>query len=204
MGLSSKRMMLMALPLLLALGAGGVWMAKTMSSTPVTVPEGTEVMVKINQTLSSDLNNPGDRFRATVAEPITADGKTVIPQGARVEGVVADARESGHLKGVARLRLALETVEVNGETYTLHTGEVGRYGRNHKKRNWEYIGGGAGGGALIGAIAAGGKGALIGGPIGAGAGVAVAALTGKKDITIPVETILVFELSQPVSIDTKS
>ncbi len=204
MNFPMKRTMLIALPLILALGAGGVWMAKTLTSTPVTVPEGTDVMVKIDQTLSSDLNNQGDRFRATVAEPIMVDGKTVIPQGARVGGVVVGAHESGHLKGIARLHLALETVEVNGETYNIQTDDFGRYGRNHKKRNWGFIGGGAGGGALIGALAAGGKGALIGGPIGAGAGVAIAALTGKKDITIPVETILVFELSQPVSIDAKS
>lgn len=203
MNLPKLRYMVMAVPLLLALGAAGLWMAKTPSSTPVTVPAGTAFRVRIGQTLASDQNSPGDRFEASVVDPVTVGGKPVIPEGARVEGIVLSAHESGNLKGVARLRLALDSVEVNGKKYDVRTGGVARYGRNHVKRNWEYIGGGAGGGALIGALAGGGKGALIGGPVGAGAGLAVAALTGKRDIRIPAETILVFELSEPVTIGVK-
>lgn len=200
MKLPQVRYALMAVPLVVALAAAGTWMAETMSSTPVTLPEGTALKVKIDHTLASDQSNSGDPFQGTVAEPVVVAGKTVIPAGAQVEGVVEDARRSGNLKGVARLRLALQAVEVNGKSYELHTNDTGRYGPNHKKHNWEYIGGGAGGGVLIGALAAGGKGALIGGPVGAGAGLAVAALTGRKEISIPAETVLVFELSQPVSI----
>lgn len=200
MGIPKMRYVLLSVPLLLALGSAGVWLATTKSSELLTVPAGTPIEVRMEQTLASNQSNSGDRFEATVVHPITVDGKPVIPPGARVEGVVVDARESGNLKGVARLRLALDSVEVSGASYELHTGDVARYGPNHKKRNWEYIGGGGGGGALIGALAGGGKGALIGGPVGAGAGLAVAALTGRRDIRIPAETILVFELSQPVSI----
>jgi hypothetical protein len=197
------RYAVIAVPLIAALAGAGTWLAKTMSSTPVTLPAGTSIQVAIDHTLSSDLSNTGDRFMATVTAPETTDGKTVIPEGARVEGVVDDARASGFLKGVARLSLALETITVDGKPYDVHTGDTERQGRNHKKHNWEYIGGGAGGGALIGALAAGGKGALIGGPVGAGAGLAVAAVTGKRNITIPAETVLVFELSDPVSIKVK-
>lgn len=197
------RYTLMVVPLILGLAAAGTWMAKTMSTPPVTLPAGTSIQVRIDHTLSSDESYPGDRFTATVAEPVTVDGKTIIPEGAQAEGVVDDAHASGNLKGVPRLGLALDTVDVNGKSYELHTDDIGRYGRNHKKHNWEYIGGGAGGGLLIGALAGGGKGALIGGPVGAGAGLAVAALTGKKNIRIPAETVLVFELSDPVSIKVK-
>src|SRR6266849_2945233 len=65
------------------------------------------------------------------------------------------------------------------------------------------VGGGAGAGTVVGAIAAGGKGALIGGPVGAGAGTAVAFLTGKKDIRLPPETSLTFKLAEPVTIRPK-
>lgn len=197
------RHLLMAVPMFLALGAVGVWTAKTLSPTRVKVPAGTNIKVQIGQALASNGSRPGDRFEAAVAAPVNVKGRVVIPSGARVEGVVVNAEESGNLQGVARLQLALDALEVNGRTYELHTGDVVRYGRDHKKHNWEYIGGGAGGGALIGALAAGGKGALIGGPAGAGAGLAIAALTGKQDIRIPAETILVFELSEPVSIIVK-
>jgi hypothetical protein len=105
--------------------------------------------------------------------------------------------------GRSRLQLALETVTVNGKNYKIHTSTHTRVGGKHKKRNVELIAGGAGGGALIGAIAAGGKGVLIGGPIGAGAGTAAALITGKKDVRIPPETSLTFKLAQPVTVNAK-
>jgi len=170
----------------------------------VTLPSGTALHVRLDQTLASNQNRSGDAFEATVAEPIVLDKKTVIPEGARVQGRVVEARESGHLMGVSRLRLALDSVEVNGKSYEIQTTTTGRKGGSHKKRNWAFIGGGAGGGALIGAIAGGGKGALIGGPVGAGAGTAVAYFTGKKDVRLPAESRLTFELAQPVTINAKS
>ena len=132
------------------------------------------------------------------------DGKTVIPRDARVEGRVVDARQSGHLHGVARLELALDSVEVGGKSYRIETSDTTRVGRNHNKRNLVLIGGGSGLGAVIGALAGGGKGALIGGAAGAGAGTATAAFTGKKDIRIPAETRMTFRLAQPVTISVKS
>ena len=102
--------------------------------------------------------------------------------------------------GRARLQLALQTVDVNGKTYDLHTHTSDRVGGAHKKRNLALIGGGAGGGALIGAIAAGGKGALIGGPVGAGAGTAAALITGRKNIRLPAESRLTFTLAEPLNI----
>jgi hypothetical protein len=92
---------------------------------------------------------------------------------------------------------------MDGQTYDLRTTSAGRAAVSHKKRNWAWIGGGAGGGALIGALAAGGEGALIGGPIGAGAGVTVAYFTGKKDVKYPAETHLTFRLAQPATLNNK-
>ncbi len=172
-------------------------------SDPVTLPERTAIHVTLDQALASNQSRPGDHFEATVSEPVIMDGKTVIPQGAHAEGLVVDARQSGRLMGRARLQLTLQTVAVNGQNYDVRTISHPRIGRDHKKRNWEWIGGGAGGGALIGALAGGGTGALIGGPVGAGAGATVALVTGKKDIKLRAETPLKFELAEPMTINLK-
>jgi hypothetical protein len=171
--------------------------ARPNRSDPMTVPEHTLIHVTLDQSLASNQCRPGDHFEATVSKPIVIADKTVISQGARVEGLVVDARHSGRLTGRARLQLALQTVEVGGKYYEIRTASAQKVGGNHKKRNIAWIGGGAGGGLLIGALVAGGEGALIGGPVGAGAGTAAAFLTGKKDIKLPAETPLAFKLAEP-------
>ena len=166
----------------------------------ITIPAKTEIEVRLDRSIATNRVASGDPFFATVANPVVVGGQTVIPEGAPVKGRVVSVHEGGRLRGVAKLRLALESVEVDGSYYDLHTSSFARFGRNHKKRNWEIIGGGSGGGALLGALVGGGKGALIGMPIGAAAGVTGAALTGKKNIVIPAETAMTFHLLEPVEV----
>jgi hypothetical protein len=189
----------------LLLLAGIIVATAAISSRPdlVTVPEETALLVTLDQSLASDQSREGDHFEATDSEPVVINEHTVIPQGARAEGLVVDAHPSGRLMGRARLQLALESSEFDDKSYQLCTATSQRIGGNHKKRNWAWIAGGGGGGVLIGALAAGGKGALIGGPVGAGAGTAVAFMTAKKDIHLGAETPLRFHLVQPVTIAVK-
>jgi len=170
---------------------------------PVTLPDETPIHVTLDQRLSSNQSRAGDHFEATISQPVVVDNVTVIPEGTRVEGLVVDAHPSGRLMGRARLQLALESFDLDGQSYQIHTSSAYRTGGNHKKRNWAWIAGGGAGGALIGAIAGGGKGALIGGPVGAGAGTAVAFMTGKKDVHLAPETPLTFRLAEPITIDHK-
>jgi hypothetical protein len=174
------------------------------SNRLITVPEGTELTVVLDQSLSTMGNRPGDTFQASIAVPIVIEGKTAIPKDARVKGHVVDAQASGRLSGIARLVLTLDSVEVDGESFNIATDDECRIGKNHNKRNGILIGGGAGLGALIGGIAGGGKGVLIGSAAGAGAGTAGAAYTGKKDIRVPAETSLTFRLARSATISRKS
>lgn len=172
-------------------------------SIPVTLPAGTQLSVRLEDSVSSAQQHSGDSFAATVSAPVVMDGKTVIPKGARATGHVVEARASGHLKTPARLALRLDSVEVDGKPYSLETATISFSGPNHDKRNLIAIGGGTGAGALIGGLAGGGKGALIGGAVGAGAGTATAAATGKKDIQLPPESSLSFRLVQPATVQSK-
>jgi len=203
MRLTKNRYIVFGGVLLLLAGIIAATAAISSRPDPVTVPDATALHVTLDQRLASDQSRAGDHCEATVSEPVVINEHTVIPQGARAEGLVVDARPSGRLMGRARLQLALESIEVDGKSYQLRTATSQRIGGNHKKRNWAWIAGGGGGGALIGALAAGGKGALIGGPVGAGAGTAVAFMTGKKDIQLGAETPLTFRLVQPVTIAVK-
>lgn len=189
------------LVLVVALIFGAATYASSLA--PVMVPKQTPIHITLNQALASNQSRPGEHFEATLADPVIVDGKTVIPRGARVEGRVVDAHPSGRLMGRARLRAELDSINVNGHTYDIRTTSYSREGSAHKKRNLLWIGGGAAGGTLIGALAGGGEGALIGGPVGAGAGTAVVLITGKHDIKLPAETHLTFKLAEPVSINSK-
>ncbi|HEX9760896.1 MAG TPA: hypothetical protein VGA40_08245 [Candidatus Acidoferrales bacterium] len=173
------------------------------SSTPVVVAEGTLISVTLDQALSSESNNAGDGFDASVSSPIVVNGKTVIPQGARVRGVVVDAQSSGRLKTPGRLELTLTSIEVDGTRYNIDTSDTTRSGKSHTKHNVIFIGGGTATGAILGAIIGGGKGAAIGSAIGAGGGTAAAAATGKMNVHLPAETRLAFPLSQSVTIQVK-
>jgi hypothetical protein len=166
----------------------------------VTFPAGTVITVRLASTLGSKTSNTGDHFNATIATPVESDGKVVLPKGTEALGKVVEAVPQGRFKGAAVLRLVLETVTLDKDSYDVQTSSVSRSLKGKGKRTATFIGGGAGGGALIGGLAGGGKGALIGAALGAGAGTAGSAYTGEKEIVLPAESALSFTLTEPVTI----
>jgi hypothetical protein len=156
--------------------------------------------VRLDQDLGSKISQPGDAFRATVADDVRARGDVIIPRGARAEGTVVDAKALGHFKGGARLELRLERVHTKWGSYPVATSSIERAEKGKGQRSAGFIGGGAGLGAIIGGIAGGGKGAAIGALAGGGAGTAGGALTGNKQIFLPAETLLTFRLERSIHI----
>jgi len=162
------------------------------------IPAGTLIDVRLQETIDTKRNRAGDPFDATLTRAILVDQQTVIPRGTRCTGHLIESKPSGRLKGRAELSLSLDSFELNGRSYEIRTTHVARASGGHKKRNWTLIGGGSGLGTALGAIAGGPAGALIGAGAGAGAGTAGAVFTGKKNVRLPVETPLAFTLRAPV------
>ena len=167
------------------------------TAVKLTAPSGARVSVSINQQLSASKNEVGDPFSGVLTAPLkTSSGDIVFPRGAKVHGTVVAAKGRGRFKGAGAL--GIEVSSIDG--HAVRTSEYEKEQKGKGKRTAGFIGGGAGGGALIGGLAGGGKGALIGGLIGAGAGTAGAAFTGNKDVIIPSESVIVFRLAAPVTV----
>jgi hypothetical protein len=180
------------------------------ASDPARAPEpsavvhpGTTFSVTVDQSISSKTSNSGDHFDASLAAPVRVGGTVVIPSGARVVGVVTDAKSAGKFNGHAELTVTLDSVRVNGARYRIRTTSVTQVGKGRGKRTGIGAGGGAVVGGIIGAIAGGGKGAAIGAGAGAGAGAAGAGFTGERDVEISPETRLSFKLKDPLEIGGK-
>jgi len=175
--------------------------AKPLPPQPVVIPPGTPVAVRLVQAVSSKSSHVGDRFEASVADPIVVHGQAVVPRGAVAGGTVTEAKAAGKFKGAASLDLTLDTLIVNGTRYQIQTAPLSQTSKGKGKRSATMVGGGAGAGALIGGLAGGGKGAAIGALVGGGAGTAGAAMTGNNnDITLPAEAAVSFQLSAPVTL----
>jgi len=166
----------------------------------LTAPAGTPVRVRLNNALRTSVTRPGDRFTGVLTAPIMSAGGTLVPRGATVTGLVQTSQPSGRLKGRAVLSLALDSVQLGGRSIPLSTDNLVWTSGRHRGRNIALIGGGSGTGALIGGLAGGGVGALIGAGAGAVAGTAVAVITGKKQTSLPAESVVVFRLRKPLRI----
>src|SRR4051812_45748837 len=176
-------------------GDRGGLLAMMKPEVPLVIPAGTPIVVRLQETISSASAGTGDRFTAVLDQPLMAGDKVIAPKGSDVVGEVVAVRKSGRLHDAGYLRVALVSVQVNGRETPVSSSSVYASGGKYTKRNLALIGGGAGGGALIGALAGGGKGALIGSLVGAGAGTGAAYATGKKDVSFPVERRLTFRLT---------
>ena len=165
----------------------GTW---AMAAANVKIPAGTSVQVRITEKLSSETANVGEVFHGSLAAPVVANGRTLFPKGAIVTGEVVNVERSGRLSTPGELHLNLRSIRTGGRTYPVSVQTVVIKGDSHTKSNVTKIGGGTAFGALIGAIAGGGKGAAIGAGVGAAAGTGVAAGTGKKPAEVQSEMVL--------------
>jgi hypothetical protein len=175
--------------------------APVISAADVHIPAGTQLVIRINQSINVKHTPAGARFDGEVVEPWTdANGRVILPKGTPVGGVVDESHRRGHFKGASVLELRLTSLTLNGTSYPIETRDLRETKKGKGKRSAGFIGGGAGLGMLIGGIATGGTGLLIGGLAGGGAGTAVAGLTGNRDLDIPAESIVHFRLAEDLTL----
>lgn len=185
-------------------------------SGDVTLEAGTELDVKLLDTLSTNRNERGDRFRAEVTRDIRAGGQLVIPRGTRLEGTVTHSKRAGRIKGRAEMNLLFNELEfASGSRVPIHgvvssieeradeevKDEEGKIeGGGSKSGDLKKVGISAGIGALLGILTGGKSGAKTGAGVGAVVGLAGVLATRGKDVVLYPETEMRVKLENEVTI----
>lgn len=170
-----------------------VLLAVALLSLPLlaqTIPSGAEIKVRTDTAITATTSrNVGRHFTGRVTSDVRdAGGAVIIPRGSPATLVV---ERNGNQVG-----LDLSSVSVNGRRYAIESKTMTQGGVGKNSRTAKWTGGGALAGAVIGAIAGGGKGAAIGALAGGAAGAGAQTYTKGKSLDIPAETELNFKLAQ--------
>lgn len=168
----------------------------------VTVPAGTTLTVRMADSIDSDKNHPGETFRATVDAPVTVDGKVVVPQGAEVIGRLTTVEQSGRFRGRSLVAMELTALNFAGKSVGILTSAHQEMGGSRGKQTATVTGGGGLLGTLVGAMAGGATGSLIGASVGAASGTIVQIVRGPEPVRIPAESLMLFTVQSPVTLDT--
>jgi hypothetical protein len=166
----------------------------------VTIAAGSTVTIRMIDGVDSKVNKSGEIFHASLDVPLVVGNEVVVPKGADVYVRLTDASSAGRMTGKSELHLELIKLEYQGRSYPLTSSTYSVSGASQGKSTAEKVGGGAALGAIIGALAGGGKGAAIGAGLGGGAGGVYQGMSKGKQVKIPSETKLDFQLDQPATI----
>lgn len=175
--------------------------SSVQQSHVVTLQAGTNLQIRLGETLASDHNYTGDTFRATLENQLIVDGFIIADRGSKVLGKVVNSQQAGRVEGLSGLTLALTEINTtDGQRVRIQTDLYDKRGPGSVGSDAAKIAGGAALGALIGAIAGGGKGAAIGAGAGGAAGTGIVLATRGRSTALPIETRLAFRLAAPVTI----
>jgi len=174
---------------------------QTPPASALTAPAGTWVTVRVNQPISSDHNQQGDPFTATLAQPIVANGRVIARRGQTVAGVVAEVQKAGRIKGTSRLGLQLTELSLaDGRQIPINSTLTTRRGDTSVGSDAAAIGTTTGIGAAIGGVADGGFGAGMGAIAGAAASTIGVLVTRGRATEVYPEMPLTFRLEEPITI----
>jgi len=164
------------------------------------VPAGATVSIRMIDSVDSSVNQAGEVFEASLDAPIVVGNDVVVPKGVNVYVRLTSASSAGKMTGQSELRLELVKLEYQGQSFPLVSSTYSEVGQSRTKDTEKKVGGGAIVGAILGGLLGGGKGAAVGAAAGAGAGGVYQGATQGKQVKIPSETKLDFQLDQPATI----
>lgn len=182
--------------------------ARTGRSGVFVVPNGAVLTGTLDSDINTKISQNNDRFRMTVQSPNEY-------RGAVIEGYISGIDRSGKVSGRSQITFNFERIRLpNGRTYdfagnlrsvTDEKGDIVKIdnegvvkGDDQTKETIKRGGIGAGIGAIIGAIAGGGKGAAIGAIIGGGAGAGSVIVQGRDDLELKAGSTVTVESSSPI------
>jgi hypothetical protein len=172
-----------------------------------TIPSGSALAVRFDQTLSTRTASVGSTFSGTLAQALTdASGRVVIPAGATVRGRVTRAFHASGTGGAADLAVTFTSISHGGRTHPISVtvtspAPLTRVGRASTAENTAKVTGGAAIGAVAGRVIGGDRrSAVIGAGVGTLAGTAVAVRTNQVDATIPAGSVATARLDGAVTV----
>jgi hypothetical protein len=165
----------------------------------VVIPAGTKLGVRLNTSVGSATSHVEQPVDATLMSPLRLEGVPVLPAGSHLQGIVSAAQRSGKVKGRAHVGLRFTRLTARDESYPI-AAQISRVAPATKTEDAEKIGIPAAGGAIVGALIDGKKGAAIGAAAGGGAGTAVVLATAGKEVSLPKGSVLSLRLERAVRV----
>jgi hypothetical protein len=170
------------------------------SGATMEVPSGTEMDVRLTNALNSGTAQVEDRFEGTTLVDVNVNGRTLIPAGSVMRGIVSTVEPATRTNRTAKMTVSFDQVTVNGRAYAIRGTVTQAIQGEGIKGETGKIATGAGAGAILGGILGGVKGAVLGAVIGGGG---ITAATEGKEIDLAQGTVLRVRLDQPVSIQAR-
>ena len=164
------------------------------------VPRGENVVIRMIDSINSDVHKPGNSFRATLEEPVRLSEGIWAPKGSHALVQLVRVKQSGKLRGQEEIALQLRSITVRDNAYSL-TGQFAHIASAGKgKQTAKVVGGATAFGALVGAIAGGKKGAAVGAVAGASAGTALQLVRGTQ-VRVSSEALVTFSFDESLTLE---
>ncbi|MGE5802606.1 MAG: hypothetical protein ACM358_10130 [Gemmatimonadota bacterium] len=172
--------------------AAAVMLGHSGETTTATIPSGTMFVAELEQSLSTDRTSVGDHVTLHTVHAVGLDDETTVPSGITLRGVVTHVKGGGRIAGAPELALHFTELELDGRTHSISTEMFSVKGKSDATESALEIGGGA----VVGGVLRGAKGAIVGAAIGTG----VAVATEGDQLRLGAGQRLRIRLDQPVTV----